>query len=68
MADYFLDSSAVVKRYVNEPGSEFVGELVDLYVENNVFLAPITRVEVAAAFARIRKKERRWPTMMLFLP
>ena len=55
MADYFLDSSAVVKRYINEPGSEFVGELVDLYEENNVFLAPITRVEVAAAFARRRK-------------
>ena len=55
MADYFLDSSAVVKRYVNEPGSLFVGEILDLYEENNVFLSQITRVEVAAAFARRRK-------------
>ena len=55
MADYFVDSSAVVKRYINEPGSVFVDGLVNLEQENNVFLAQITRVEVAAAFARRRK-------------
>ena len=55
MADYFLDSSAVVKRYINERGSEFIDGLVDLKHGNNVFLAQITRVEVASAFARRRK-------------
>ena len=55
MGNYFLDSSAVVKRYINEQGSGFVDGLVDLEQENSVFLAQITRVEVASAFARRRK-------------
>ena len=29
MADFFFDSSAVVKRYVNELGSGYVEELVE---------------------------------------
>lgn len=57
MADYFLDSSAVVKRYINERGSGFIDGLVDIEHSNNVFLAQITRVEVASAFARRRKRE-----------
>lgn len=55
MADYFLDSSAVVKRYINELGSGFVDRLVDPENGDNVFLAQITRVEVASAFARRKK-------------
>lgn len=55
MADYFLDSSAVVKRYIDEPGSVFVDELVDPKQENRIFIAQITRVEVTSAFARRRK-------------
>ncbi len=55
MADYFLDSSAVIKRYINERGSRFIDGLVDLEYGNNVFLAQITIVEVASAFARRRK-------------
>jgi len=57
MADYFLDSSAVVKRYINERGSGFIDGLVDLEHGNNVFLAQITRVEVASAFARRRNRK-----------
>ncbi len=57
MADFFLDSSAIVKRYVNEPGSGYVEELVDPENRNNIILAQITPVEVASAFAR-RKKSR----------
>lgn len=29
MADYFFDSSALVKRYVREVGSDWVGQLTD---------------------------------------
>ena len=70
MANYFLDSSALVKYYVTEPGSTWVRSLID--GEDPVtgrplhfmLVAEITRVEVAAGIAvierigRIRKRER----------
>ncbi len=52
MAGFFCDSSAIVKRYVNEVGSNFVDGLTDLKSSNVILLARITRVEVAAAIAR----------------
>ncbi len=52
MAGFFCDSSAIVKRYVNETGSNFVDNLADLKSGNVILLARITRVEVAAAIAR----------------
>lgn len=52
MAGFFCDSSAIVKRYVNETGSNFVDGLADLKSGNVILLARITRVEVAAAIAR----------------
>lgn len=55
MADYFLDSSAIVKRYINERGSGFIDGLIGLENGNNIFLAQITIVEVESAFARRKK-------------
>lgn len=52
MAGFFFDSSAIVKRYVNEIGSNFVEGLTDLKSGNIILLARITRVEVTAAIAR----------------
>ncbi len=52
MAGFFCDSSAIVKRYVNETGSNFVDGLADLKSGNVILLSRITRVEVAAAIAR----------------
>lgn len=52
MAGFFCDSSAIVKRYVNEIGSNFVDNLANLKSGNVILLARITRVEVAAAIAR----------------
>lgn len=52
MAGFFCDSSAIVKRYVNETGSNFVDNLADLKSGNVVLPARITRVEFAAAIAR----------------
>lgn len=49
---YFFDSSAIVKRYVNEKGSNFVENLANLKSGNLILLARITQVEVASAFAR----------------
>lgn len=52
MAVFFFDSSAIVKRYVAETGSAYVDSLADLKSRNSIYLAGITRVEVASAFAR----------------
>lgn len=52
MAGFFCDSSAIVKRYVNETGSNFVDGLADVQSGNILLLARITRVEVVAAIAR----------------
>ena len=51
MSDYFLDSSALVKRYLTETGSDWVRALADPGTGNTIVVAGITRVEVAAALA-----------------
>jgi hypothetical protein len=57
MAIYFLDSSALVKRYVLEPGSTWLRELLDAIDPqtdqplHTVFIADITVTEATAAFA-----------------
>jgi len=52
MADYYFDSSALVKRYVNETGSTWVCGLLDPGLRHEVFIAAITPVEIIAAIAR----------------
>lgn len=49
---YFVDSSALVKRYNREPGSRWVDGLL---AENAVHVSPITSAEVIAALARAGK-------------
>ena len=55
MAIYFLDSSAVVKYYVNESGSAFVRRIVR-DEQSFCFVANITLAEVAAAFAQLQRE------------
>lgn len=52
MAVYFLDSSALVKRYIHETGSTWVLDLFDPALDNEIFIAAVTRVEIIAAIAR----------------
>lgn len=52
MADYFLDSSALVKRYIKETGSIWVNSLFDPAADNEIFAASITCVEIVAAITR----------------
>lgn len=49
MAGYFLDSSAVVKRYVTERGSTWVRQLTAPAAGNDIYLARIAGAEVVAA-------------------
>lgn len=51
MTTYYADSSALVKRYVNEPGSAWVQALCASTVEHVIALAHIGLVEIAAALA-----------------
>lgn len=47
---YYLDSSALLKRYIREDGSEYVNQIVSA-PENALFTAEITLAEVAAVIA-----------------
>ena len=52
MAIYFFDTSALVKRYVNETGTGWVTAIVDPAAGNELWLARVTGVEVVSAIAR----------------
>jgi hypothetical protein len=54
VADYFLDSSAVVKRYVQETGTAWIRTLAASATGHFLYLARIAEVEVTAALARRR--------------
>ena len=56
MTAYFLDSSALVKRYVSETGSAWIQLLTSSQTGNLLFITRITWVEVISAFAR-RQRE-----------
>jgi uncharacterized protein len=55
---YFLDSSALVKRYLTETGSAWVGDLADPDAHNPLIIARITWVEVLSALARRRRADK----------
>jgi hypothetical protein len=52
MARYFLDSSALVKRYHQEQGSATVDALFN-QPDNRVFISRLALVEVHSSFARL---------------
>lgn len=52
MADYFIESSALIKRYFREAGSDRVLGICDPAAGNRVFIAAITPVEILAAITR----------------
>ena len=52
MSLYYLDSSALVKRYVNETGTAWVVSITDSTANNRIHIARITGVEVVSAITR----------------
>jgi predicted nucleic acid-binding protein len=52
MATLFLDSSALVKRYVAETGSRWVADLVTPPAGNVVHISIVSGAEVVAALVR----------------
>jgi uncharacterized protein len=56
---YFFDSSAIVKRYVKETGTEWIIKLTDPAKRNRIYIASITGVEVVSAISRRARNEER---------
>ena len=52
MNNYYLDASALVKRYVDEVGRDWLRWLVDPAQDSVVFISRMTIVEVMSALAR----------------
>ena len=55
MSAYFFDTSALVKRYVNETGSAWVDDLTYLAAGNDIYILRITEIEVTSAVTRRRR-------------
>ena len=53
---YYMDSSCLVKRYVNEVGSGWVLSITDPAAGNEIYTVRITGVEVVSAVSR-RKRD-----------
>ena len=52
---YFVDSSALVKRYAQESSTAWVRRLTRYGPSTSIYIARITVVEVTSAIARRRK-------------
>ena len=52
MADYFFDTSALVKLYVTEPGSTWVSAVAEPSAAHHIFIARIAAVGLVSAPAR----------------
>ncbi len=52
MTQYFLDSSALIKRYVVEPGTTWVRSLTIHSSGNTIIIAQITQIEIVSGASR----------------
>lgn len=55
---YFLDTSAVVKRYVEEAGSEWIRQLFATEPKAREIVSRITWVEILSALSRLYRENR----------
>lgn len=56
MKTYFLDSSALAKRYVTETGSSWIRTITDNEIENIIVVARIAWVEVISGLSRLKRE------------
>ena len=57
MSTYYVDKSALIKRYLTEPGSEWVREITDPKAGNVIIICDLTAVEFFSAIARRIREE-----------
>ncbi len=55
MSAFYLDSSAIAKRYVFERGSKWIIQIFDADPPNELYTSNITHVEVVATIAKRRR-------------
>jgi uncharacterized protein len=55
---YFLDSSALAKRYVDEPGSAWIQTLAEPQTHNRIIVVRMAWVEVLSALGRRQREGR----------
>ena len=58
MATTYIDTSALVKRYVAEVGSAWVRRMVARPVQHVIYTAALTEVEVRSALQRLVREGR----------
>lgn len=58
MTLYYLDASAIVKRYLREAGSHWVSGLVQQAKESSLFSSELVTVEVVCALSRAQRAGR----------
>jgi len=56
MSEYFLDSSALLERYVSEQGTIWIRQIARASAGNVIFIAEVTTVEIVSAISR-KKRE-----------
>lgn len=58
MAAYYLDTSALVKRYAREAGTDWILDLTDVTAEHDLYTVRVTGPElIAALFRKVRRGE-----------
>ena len=55
MSVYYLDTSAIAKRYVFESGSQWIIQLFDAVPRHLLYTSRVTHVEVVSAISRRRR-------------
>ena len=48
MTQYFLDSSALIKRYIVEPGTTWVRSIIQHSSGNTIIIAQTTQIEIVS--------------------
>ncbi len=65
MSAYYFDSSALVKRYIQETGTAWVRSLSRRGTSDPIYLARITAVEVCSAVVRRARAGRLSPSLVV---
>lgn len=58
MAAYYFDTSALVKYYLNETGSDWVEQVIDAQPPSEILIAEVTGAEMIASITRRSRQGR----------
>ncbi|MBI1277701.1 MAG: PIN domain-containing protein [Anaerolineaceae bacterium] len=67
MSSYYLDTSALIKRYITEIGSAWIKNLLDVSAGHVIVVSDLTAVEVFSTLARRRREGTIAPADTLIL-